>query len=1079
MRLTSIILLTCCVHVAAKTSSQTVTYKGSNVPLEKIFMVVEQQTGYLFIYNPSLLEEAKPVSVSAEEMPIDHFLQKVLTNQQLEFEFNDRTIIIKRKPVTADLSARLRKENLLPISGVVKGVDGKPLANVSVVVKGSSKGTRTDDNGHFTIDVREGDVLIISSVGFGTKEMEVSSGNRNLSVSLLISSSRLDEVQVIPYGTQIKRFSTGSVSTVKAGDIEKQPVSNPLLALQGRIPGMVIIQNSGVPGGGISVHIRGQNSIGSGNDPLYVIDGIPYLSQMLPNLAGDILLGGNPLNFINPSDIESISVLKDADATAIYGSRGGNGVVLITTKQGRIGKTKLDVDVSKGIGKVARKLDLLDTKQYLQMRREAFQNDGESPTLGNAPDLLFWDTTRYTDWQRLMIGGTANYNNVQASLSGGTANTQCLIGANYHKETTVFPGDYSDQKGSLHLSIKNVSLNEKFTSNFSGSYLTDYNNLLVSDLAPYIILSPDAPEVFNSDGSLNWANSTWPVGNPLALTKKLYRAHTNNIVGNLNLNYELAKGLTIKGSFGYTNMQVNEISTSPLASLDPAYNLKGSASFTNNFSRSWNIEPQLSYLKTTGLNTINVLIGGTFQQNTSDGSIIEGSGYNSDAMIENIQAAPVVKIRSVTNTLYKYNAAFARINYTWNENFIINLTGRRDGSSRFGDNNKFHNFGSVGAAWLFGTEKFIRQSLPFVSFGKIRGSAGTTGNDQIGDYSFYDLYSTGYFPYQGTVALTPIRLYNPNLEWEETKKIEGGIEVGLLKDRVGLEASFYRNRSSNQLLSFVLPGITGFTSYSTNLPATVQNYGWEIVLNTTNVQTHNFNWKSSFNVTIAKNKLVEFPEIEKTFYKYFLSIGKPVTISKVFDLIGVNDTTGTYEFVDNKGTILSSPTYGDDQTAISNTTPEYYGGLNNSLVFKNFEFDFLFQFVKQTGKAYLPFAPPGIMNNLTNDIFVNRWQKPGDNSSVQRLTQSFISPAASIYNYVLQSNYSYTDASFIRLKNVSMSYQLSKALLRRLQLQNGKIYIQGQNLLTITRYKGVDPENSGYRAIPPLRVITMGIKLSF
>jgi len=338
-------------------------------------------------------------------------------------------------------------------------------------------------------------------------------------------------VQVIAYGTTTRRLSTGDVSTVRAADIEKQPVSNPLLALQGRIPGLQITQASGLAGSGVKVRIQGQNSIGFGSDPLYIVDGVPFASQLLPtinNILGEsgkvnnIPSGtGNPLSFINSSDIESIDILKDADATAIYGSRGANGVILITTKKGKAGQTKVDVNIQRGYGQVTRRLDLLNTQQYLQMRREAFTNDGLAiPTTTTVPasdnyDLTFWDQNKSTDWQKVLIGGTARYTDIHGSVSGGNKNITALIGAAYKKETTVFPGDFADQKGSLHVMINNVSENQKFKISLSGNYLIDNNELPGRDLTSAALsLPPNAPSLYNSDGSLNWAtdasgSTTW------------------------------------------------------------------------------------------------------------------------------------------------------------------------------------------------------------------------------------------------------------------------------------------------------------------------------------------------------------------------------------------------------------------------------------------------------------------------------------------------------------------------------------------------------------------------------------------
>ncbi len=385
---------------------------------------------------------------------------------------------------------------------------------------------------------------------------------------------------------QTKRFNTGNVVTLSNKEIERQPVGNPLNNLQGRVAGLYISQNSGVPGGSFNIQIRGQNSINNGNDPLYIIDGVPYTSQLLPNLSEDILqrgrgsfVGGNPLSYINPTDIESISVLKDADATSIYGSRGANGVIIITTKRGKEGKTKVDLNLSTGISNVARKLSLLNTQQYLEMRREAFANDGANPTVADAPDLLYWDTTKYTDWQEKLIGNTAHYTNIEASVSGGSSTTQYILGANYNKSTTVFPSNYSNQKRSIHIGINNTSFNKKLKISVKANYLIGDNNLPSSDIASSILLPPNAPEPLNPDGTLNWANSTWPSTNPYAALKKDYTDRTTNLVSNLNLEYALTPYLSIKSSMGYTDMQTDEVLKTPITASNPQFTNTGEASF--------------------------------------------------------------------------------------------------------------------------------------------------------------------------------------------------------------------------------------------------------------------------------------------------------------------------------------------------------------------------------------------------------------------------------------------------------------------------------------------------------------------
>ena len=478
---------------------------------------------------------------------------------------------------------------------------------------------------------------------------------------------------------------------------------------------------------------------------------------------------------------------------------------------------------------------------------------------------LLWDTTRYTDWQKALLGGTARYNDAQGTVSGGNSNTQFLIGGGYHRETTVFPGDFSDQRGSLHFNITNFSTDRRFKLLLSGNYTVNYNQLTGVDLTSTAIQTPpDAPSLYNADGSLNWAPSasgftSWPTGNnPLSYLYYSYNNHTNNLVSNALVSYQLLPGLEIKSSLGYTDMQTNETSLTPTHYWDPALlpslgNSARTASYANNAIRSWIIEPQATYSANLWQGRLTALVGTTIQQNTLNGQVLNASGFNSDLVMNDIKSASAVTIGSTTNSLYKYNALFGRLTYDWQEKYLLNLSTRRDGSSRFGPQNQFHNFEAASIGWIFSKENVISRNFSFLSFGKLRASYGTTGSDQIGDYSFLDLYrpTTAGVPYQGATGLQINNLFNPALAWEETTKAEGGLDLGFLKDRVLINVTYFHNRSSNQLVAYSLPSIAGETSVATNLPAIVLNTGWEATLSTTSILTPaTFRWRSSFNLTI-------------------------------------------------------------------------------------------------------------------------------------------------------------------------------------------------------------------------------------
>jgi len=1080
----------CCYCSTAQASANQggdtkVSITGGRTTLRDVFRSIKKQTGMYVMYSvgASQISQDEIVSMNFKETRLDDLFEYLFKGKNLQWKYNNNVIVISAKEGRGtpknDNDSSITS---IAVSGTVTDAKGTPLARATIVVKGTGDGTTTDEAGKFTLSKISRDaVLVVTSVGFEPREIAVR--GKSILVQLNVDVNELDETVVMAYGTTTKRYNTGNITTIKAETIAKQPVANPLQAIQGRVPGLVISQNTGMPGGGFSVQIRGQNSITNGNDPFYVIDGIPYSSQTLGTING-ALRGGNPLNFINPSDIESIEVLKDADATSIYGSRAANGAILITTKKGKPGATRLDVNIYSGIGKVTRRMDLLNSQQYLEMRHEAFKNDGVATLPANAYDLNgVWDTTRYTDWQKVLLGNTAHYTDAQVSISGGNVNTQFLIGGGYHRETTVFPGAKPDDRYSTHFNLNNKSLDGKFRVALTVNYIIDRNRVELLDLTSQAInLPPVAPALYNADGSLNWAPispgraGTW--SNPLRNLVVRYKGNTNNLLSNAVIGYTIVKGLDFSVNAGYTNMRTDEITATPSTINDPGNPpITGSSKFNNTAVSSWIIEPQANYRLQVGRGYLTALLGATFQQSSNDGETFSARGYTSDALLENIKAAGSLTTESVLATLYRYNAFFGRIHYNVSDKYLLNLTARRDGSSRFGPDKQFANFGAIGAAWIFSNEDFIKRNLMFLSFGKLRGSYGTSGNDQVGDYRFLDVYSNTQYNYQGMQGLYPGNLFNPDLAWEVNKKIEVGIELGFLKDRILLNASYFRNRSSNQLVTTPLSAMTGFQDIASNLPALVQNTGSEIVLNTQNIVNKNFEWTTSFNISIPKNKLIEFPDIENSSYNYGYKVGQPITSIKVFHLVGVSSETGIYQFSDSKGGLTSAPSSRNDRIRAINLMPKYYGGIENSLRYKNISLTFFIQFVKQSGKniwgAYSQI--PGMRANMPTEV-LNRWPSQGDKSIYQKFTQQY-ADAADAYNYALDiSDFVYGDASFIRMKNISFSWQLPEKLKTRMRIQNARVYFQAQNVFTITNYLGMDPETQG-AVIPPLRVLSVGVQL--
>ncbi|MFD2101411.1 SusC/RagA family TonB-linked outer membrane protein [Flagellimonas iocasae] len=969
------------------------------------------------------------------------------------------------------------------ISGTITDMNGLPLGGVNVVVPSTNRGTISDMDGAYSIQAGSNGLLVFSIVGFRTLEVPID-GRNIINVQMEEDITQLGEVVLnAGYYTVSEKERTGNIATVKASVMEKQPVGNPLAAMQGQLSGVNIVQNTGVPGGGFTVEVRGRNFLSGTTEPLFIVDGVPFGSQSLgSSQVSNQIVGGNisPLNAINPNDIESIEVLKDADATAIYGSRGANGVVLITTKKGRAGKTRFDAHLTTTFGKVSNFLELMNTQQYLETRREGIINDGFGAFLENPdfdfvwPDIKSWDNSRYTDWQRELIGGTSYRNNAQLSVSGGSDRTQFLVSGTFLKETTVFPGDSNYQRANMHSNVSHRSENGRFTLNFSIGYTLEDNTLPATDFTTEAYtLEPNAPRLFDDEGNINWENNTWD--NPLAALDERYVALSNTLVSNVVLSYQLMPNLEFRSSLGYTNYQLDTYRTMPSSARNPGLGLtpQSYSNLNTNASQreSWIMEPQLNWKKDWSVFSMDVLLGTTFQEETTQQLVLRGIGFPNNGLIENMAAASGIEVISDTYGEYKYNAFFGRINLKFQDRYILNVTGRRDGSSRFGPGRQFGNFGAVGVAWLFSEEPIFGEGS-WLSFGKLRGSYGTTGSDNIGDYRFLDTYTVTGNDYDGVTTVQPTGIFNPQFGWEENQKLEGGLELGFFKDRFMVNTVWYRNRSTNQLVGIPLAATTGFSELTGNFDALVENTGWEIDLQTVNIRSKKFRWSTRFNLTIPKNRLVEFEGLETSTFANRYVIGEPLTIVRLYHSLGVDPETGSYQFEDynDDGAITST----EDREWIEDLAPQYYGGLGNSLSLGNLSLDFFFQFKKQKAYNTLRFqSTPGFRGNVPVELF-DRWQEPGDVTNIQR-AYSGLAPTGGLGQFQQESNAAVSDASFVRLRNISLNYKLPK-------LENGldvNVYLQGQNLWTLTDYRGPDPEQPSNTRLPPLRQISLGLQLSF
>ena len=1068
----------------------TVTF--SNSSFEQVVKQLEKQSKIKFVYNETLISKPNKLTHSFKNQSLQEILTVILDEYDVSYEMIDNKYIILKslepKPAlerTVQVAKTFSQDGFVQ-TGLVLDEIGRPLPGVSIRLNNASNVAVTDTKGRYQIGIpRDATLLIFTYIGYKNTERKAIR-NQDLVLNLEPDPGRLDEVNVIGYGTSTRRTSTGSSNGITGDDLLKTPASNPAAALQGRVPGVYITQGNGLPGSPMTFTIRGTNSLAGRNNPLFIVDGVPFLSEAINAQAGIALDAANgstsPLNSLNPADIESISVLKDADATAIYGSRGANGVVLITTKKGKAGKTQVEGMVKQGFSEVSHFVKTLNTQEYLAIRRKGYENTGIDPVTDDAYDLTKWDQNAQTDFQKLLIGNTARMTDANIALSGGDERTNFRFSGTYLRQGNVFTKDQGYQRSSFNLNVGHRSLDQKFEVSFSAIYSSEKNNVSVLDLTSAAYNLPPNYPLYNEDGSLYWSGVPFGVPtNPLGQLNQVQNNLSSTLVSNMMLSYNIIQGLTFKTSLGFSRADMEQSRWYPMSSMDPGVSWNESRSiFANNNSTNYIIEPQLNYTRKISRGSLTALLGGTWQsQNSKQPYYTLASGFPSDAFLEDLASAQNVSTSSGSSQ-YKYISFFGRVNYNWESKYILNLNFRRDGSSRFGLNSRYGNFGSAGAAWAFSEEKFAK-TLSFLSFGKLRASYGIIGSDQIGDYQYLDSYASVPYNYNGVSGLVPTRIANESYRWEQTKKMDIGIDLGFFKDKLSLSAAYYRNISGNQLVAYPLSIQAGFNSYQANLPAEVENKGWEFTLSSQNVKNTNFRWSSDFNFSINTNKLLSFPDIEKTSYFTQYVVGRPLNSNYVFQYTGFDPQTGLPTVADLNGNGSINYGFADtgrgDRYFAGGTQPKFYGGLSNTLTYKNITLDFLFQFVKQKGRTILSqsFYPPGFMYNAAAQPileYVNAGL-PGQ----PQITSTY-DDAYDAYSDYTSSDALFTDASFIRLKNVNLAYDFSGNWLKKMKLRKLRVQLQAQNLFTITNYLGFDPESQGVN-LPPLRTIVGALQFTF
>jgi TonB-linked SusC/RagA family outer membrane protein len=986
------------------------------------------------------------------------------------------------------------------VTGIVKDGSGQTVPGATVVLKGTAKYASSDLDGKFSIAAPKDFpfTLQVNITGYEQQEIDIYELSDEPSEIVLKTANVLDEVVVIGYGTQKKGDITGSVSSVPQLAL-KQPISSFDRALQGAAAGVQVTQVSGQPGAAVSIRIRGGNSITGGNEPLYVIDGFPVYNSNGDASAG-VTAGPsiNALASLNPSDIESIEVLKDASATAIYGSRGANGVVLITTKKGKAGQNTLTYDAYYGSQKILKKVDVMTSaKDWGILKNEARANSGKAPyyTQDQINNL-----GEGTDWQDEAFR-SASIQNHQISLTGGDDRTRYAISGNYFKQNGVLLNtDFERYSGRVNLE-RDFSSKFKVGVNLTASKITA--QVANAGIVNGLLSMPPAVNVREANGKYTYQSEfETPLGNPIAtLEKEVNRTKTYRLLGNVYGEYTFFEGFVAKVSFGtdiINNKQNRYISSDIYQGANS--NPTGKAYVGTKFASTWLNENTLSYSKTfSNKHSFNVVVGYTQQAFETESATAGSQAFISDQLEYNdLGSGSVYTQPESGSSAWALNSYLGRINYSIDQKYIFTVSGRADGSSRFGKDKKWGYFPSAAFAWNISREDFL-SSYKTISNLKLRLSAGVTGNQEIGQYlSLATLGSNTYFfGGQTYIGFAPNRIANPDLGWETTAQYDGGIDLSLYKNRINFVFDAYYKKTTNLLLNVPIPYTTGQSTALQNY-GSVENKGIELGINTENF-TGPFSWNTNFVFSLNRNKVLTLGDGAD----YIISganiaqVGQPLgsfygyqtnglfqTSDDIANLPTINPATtkpGDRRYVDVNGD--GKITQADDRTLIGNAQPKFQGGITNTLSYLNFD---LSVFLQGTYGNKLFNQNRQQLELLTGQqnastAAYERWTPTNPTNDVQR---AFEDPAP-----VNTSRY-VENASFLRLKNITLGYNLPKSIASKIHSSQIKVYVSAANLATWTKYTGFDPEVSrneqstlaqgiDYSIYPSSKSFLAGLSISF
>ena len=1092
-----VFLLSLFIQVSGSTYAQRVSLQVKNTTLSDVFEQVARQTGYVFLYDDRSFTEKK-VSLAVQNAPVEEVLEACLKGLPISYKIVERNILFKKddRKQVAPASTQQPEQ----VTGHITDTLGNPLQGVTVMVKGTSRGATTNASGNFQIAASTGDVLVFSLVGYQRQERMVDQLS-NLQVVLKMDFSDLEEVVVIGYGSQKKEDLTAAVASFRPTEENARPVLGPDQLIQGRMAGVQVSGGSGSPGTSNRVSIRGIGSLSATNEPLYVIDGIPLVNQnaALLNFGENM----NPLALLNPNDIESVEVLKDAASSAIYGSRATNGVVLITTKSGKANQTKFGVDAFTGVSIVPNtdKMEMADPDLYLTVINEAIDNFnkqyGYTPGMSNYMEYKEnpFPGEPGTDWFDL-ITRPANTTSVSLSFTGGTDKTNVYLSGNYLSQEGAFIDQkftrYTGKLNLTHKLYKWLEFGANTTYSYSNNKRVPGSNLGTTMMGRSLLQRPfDRPFKPNGDYYLGGTDELI-YHNPFQIINEQDISLDNyRFLGSFFGRATITEGLVFKTMVGtdltYTLDNIYYTENHPYGTgIGVKYDNRR---FTPNIL--W--ENTLNYNKTFDKLNVDGLLGYSYQKINVSSSNIEGSGFPSPSFQQLSVAASIIGAgTSISESALM--SIFGRANLSWDNKYLLSLSLRADGSSKFHPDNRWGSFPSVSAGWNLSNEPFWQLSG---TTAKVRASYGETGNqDGISSYAYHAQMSGGR-NYDNKSGIGVSTNGNRDLTWETARQYGAGLDLGFLNGKLNLTADYFVKKTDNLLYSKPEPATSGFTSIISNI-GSMENKGWEFLVNA-NVPLGPVLWSSDFNISFIKNRLTSLIGDEALLIgaNMTLQVGQEVGSFYMYKQLGIYQSDDEvpeslykngvragdviYEDLDGNGAINVS-----DRQIVGTANPDFYGGWNNSFSFKNFDLAIFFTYsygnmVYASYRTYTDRLGNNFMN-MTKRVANERWTGPGTSNTTPRAIYG------TSWNGQNSSRF-LEDGSYIRLRSLNLGYTLPAKVAAKLGMNRLRVYLQGDNLHLWTNYRGFDPEvtdnfdpqfiGQDNLILPQLRSFNVGVNIGF